>query len=562
MSLVGSLEDLGLVDILQIVSLSRKSGVLYLRADGGQGRIVLCDGLVRGAAIKGGPETLRDLLGRAGRVDEDQLERTDAMVREESLEEAEALLRVCGIDAEALEELKREQVEGAVMRMFGWRNGEFSFDISDAISPEDAVLLLTAGLNTQYLAMEATRLGDEGGSYPESGELPAEAGENGELAFSGEAPARWDEGSDVGGAEEAGEREAAAEALRVAAGPPEAESDSEAVATPEPTASAPLRRTPRQDRHLIVVDPDLSGLEWLKASVEPLFHRVHIFQRCGSAIDRIRQYLVRGVVPVVVIAETCAENDREAVRIVPRLRSLSPVLTVLSLRCEGAPGEPSGEVDGVLVRPAQPTSDPDRWHLHAAQAERLRDDLEPWLANGSSVEARRQARDALGRLKRLSERLRDPSSQGEVLTVVLEFAAEHFARVALFMLRDQTLQGIAQDGLAATGGPDDEGMRGVELEGDSMPELFQVVLETRTPHRGAMAAPRDRGLALRLGAGCPAEAYAAPIESSGEIVALFYGDNFPKDLPLRDTTAFEIVLHEAGRVLDRAVLERALAAQA
>ncbi len=41
MSLVGSLEDLGLGDILQIVSLSRKSGVLRLRCDGGEGRIVL-----------------------------------------------------------------------------------------------------------------------------------------------------------------------------------------------------------------------------------------------------------------------------------------------------------------------------------------------------------------------------------------------------------------------------------------------------------------------------------------------------------------------------------------
>ncbi len=33
MSLVGSLEDLGLGDILQIVSLARKSGLLSLRAD-------------------------------------------------------------------------------------------------------------------------------------------------------------------------------------------------------------------------------------------------------------------------------------------------------------------------------------------------------------------------------------------------------------------------------------------------------------------------------------------------------------------------------------------------
>ncbi len=49
MSLVGSLEDLCLGDILQIVSLSRKSGLLLIHSEQGEGRIVFCDGLVRAA---------------------------------------------------------------------------------------------------------------------------------------------------------------------------------------------------------------------------------------------------------------------------------------------------------------------------------------------------------------------------------------------------------------------------------------------------------------------------------------------------------------------------------
>ena len=57
MSLVGSLEDLGLGDILQIVSLSRKSGLLVLRSDAGEGRIILRDGQVRAAFVKGEPLT-------------------------------------------------------------------------------------------------------------------------------------------------------------------------------------------------------------------------------------------------------------------------------------------------------------------------------------------------------------------------------------------------------------------------------------------------------------------------------------------------------------------------
>ena len=63
MSLVGSLDDLGLGDILQIVSMARKSGLLVLRTASGEGRILFRDGMVHAAFAKGEPEDLRGLLG-------------------------------------------------------------------------------------------------------------------------------------------------------------------------------------------------------------------------------------------------------------------------------------------------------------------------------------------------------------------------------------------------------------------------------------------------------------------------------------------------------------------
>jgi hypothetical protein len=51
----------------------------------------------------------------------------------------------------------------------------------------------------------------------------------------------------------------------------------------------------------------------------------------------------------------------------------------------------------------------------------------------------------------------------------------------------------------------------------------------------------------------------APIESGERVVALLYADNLPGDARLGDSGALEVVLHEAGLVLDRAVLQRALA---
>ena len=52
MSLVGSLDDLGLGDILQIVSMARKSGLLVLRSASGEGRILFRDGMVRALGMQ------------------------------------------------------------------------------------------------------------------------------------------------------------------------------------------------------------------------------------------------------------------------------------------------------------------------------------------------------------------------------------------------------------------------------------------------------------------------------------------------------------------------------
>ncbi len=586
MSLVGSLEDLGLADILQIVSLSRKSGMLVLRSESGDGRIVLRDGLVQGAAIKGEPEDLRGLLLAQSCVDAQGFDRARSLASAESLSLDEALQRACGLAPERLESLRRESVERSVMRMFGWRSGEFSFEIREDLSEDDRELLLPSGLNTQYLAMEATRLGDElakARGAPRAGAVDeGDASDVAEPVFSGEECTAV--AADPGAAAEPEPLAAAAvEALALGAarraepevesagrgpgGDPHAEPAEVTIAgraigpTPVAVAVLPAAPTPASNGHLVAIDSDLSSLEWLKASLDGLCRRVHIFQHRDAAFDRIRQYLMRGIVPTVVLSD--GAGDRRAPRgahgFIRRLRAIAPAMPILALRPEHAGDRISDGTDGVVFRPSSPTADPKRWHLYRALATRLRSDLDPWLRGELTVTARRRAHGALARLKGVSERLRDPSTQGEVLTLVLDFAAESFARVAMFMVRDDVAVGMAQRGLPPTGGPDDARMRDIELEPDAMPELFQDVLARRAPRRAVMSGPRDRVLAMRLGAAAPRDAYAAPIESGGRVVALIYADNLPDEKPLPDPTAFEIVLHEAGLVLDRAVLERALA---
>jgi len=314
MSLVGSLEDLGLADILQIMSLSRKSGVLLLCCDDGEGRIVFREGLVHAALVKGEAGDLDTLLRRAG------------------------VASGGGASASQLESARREHVERVIARMFEWRTGEFRFAVQDEIAPEDRELALAAGLSPQYLTMEATRRGDE---------LRAGSDERGldpPLVFSG------DEDGCARATAEASEVVVAAVVARAAASADDPEQGAPAGLPGAPGARAVCSQA-------VIIDPELAALEWLKSSLSDLFARIHLFQTAESAIPRIRQYLMRGEVPAVLLSPRAPMDplsgiDRPA-DLLRRLRALAPRMPLLLVAEPGS--APPGEAklaDAVLARPA------------------------------------------------------------------------------------------------------------------------------------------------------------------------------------------------------------------
>jgi len=598
MSLVGSLEDLGLGDILQIVSLSRKSGVLVLRSETGDGQIVLSDGLVRGASIKGEPEDLRGLLATRGLVTDEEFDRAVSQADRSGASLEDTVVENTGVDSEQIESLRRDHVERAVMRMFLWRSGEFSFEVRDAIDAAENELFLSTGINTQYLAMEATRLRDESGGPTALPEVVSDDDDTDEVPlFSGEAEEREvDDSSEevpdpvdalalatVRNADAEGEEaspgdaappEVSAVAVELSTDVPAVEDvpgDPTTPVTPQvaaPAAETLAESTPARSKpvHLVAIDPSLAGLEWFKASVDGMFRHTHIFQRSEIGIERIRRYLGRGIVPLVVLSPKASGDPMTDVRdvgeLIQRLRTLAPQVSIVALVEEDtSPSLPQG-IDRVVERPASPGLDSEQWHRYETTAQRLREGLAPWAgtsAAGAPQMPPGPKREDLGELKEVSARLRDPSTQGEVLSVVLDFAAGCFSRVAIFVIRDELAAGLVQRGMARAGGPGDEELGAIEFDAEALPELFRTVLERRASVRSSMEKANDHRLAMLIGARSPSEAYAAPIESGGCVVALLYADNLPDEQPLADTTGLEITLHEAGLALDRALLERTLA---
>src|SRR5262249_11478111 len=168
----------------------------------------------------------------------------------------------------------RKHVERLIAHMFEWRSGQFHFEVQDDLAPQDRALALAAGLSPQYLAMEATRRGDE----LRAGVPGLEAA----LVFSGE------EESSLPRTGDPHEIVVAATVERWLADSLEADEAPREAALPRAVCS-----------QAVVVDPEFAALEWLKSSLAGSFARIHLFQTAEGAIPRIRQYLRRGGVPAV-----------------------------------------------------------------------------------------------------------------------------------------------------------------------------------------------------------------------------------------------------------------------
>ena len=169
MSLVGNLEDLGLGEILQIVSLSRKSGILVLHSRSREGKIVFRQGQVVRASSSTFQQNLGEVLIRKGILDVGTLRKALLVQEQEGFKERLGTILIAnfGISAATIEEVVREQIENVVYSLFAWAEGSFDFELQDTVEVSDAIrmdplqFMLDQGLNPQFLAMEGSRIIDE-----------------------------------------------------------------------------------------------------------------------------------------------------------------------------------------------------------------------------------------------------------------------------------------------------------------------------------------------------------------------------------------------------------------
>lgn len=133
MSLTGNLEDLPLLDILQIVSFSKKTGYLSITAEAGQGAIVFDEGYVVAAYTWDTP--LLDPRARS-------------------------------VAPEKRDEILRTRIEMALEQLIRLREGEFDFSLTEKVprrvgGRDIETEILSHGINAQELLLDLARGLDE-----------------------------------------------------------------------------------------------------------------------------------------------------------------------------------------------------------------------------------------------------------------------------------------------------------------------------------------------------------------------------------------------------------------
>lgn len=159
MAIEGSLADVSLADICQLLALGRKTGCLTVTDRSNFGYIYFRNGRVIHALVLNRPDRLGELLVRNGVIPREDLVRAmEEQTRRGGKRLGEILVEMGALSQEELERWITVQIEEAVYHLFTWSQGTFHFK-PDELPDERSVFLVS--LNADALLMEGARRVDE-----------------------------------------------------------------------------------------------------------------------------------------------------------------------------------------------------------------------------------------------------------------------------------------------------------------------------------------------------------------------------------------------------------------
>ena len=523
MSLAGNLEDLGLDDIIHIVNLSRKSGILILRSRAHEGLVVFRHGQVVRARASCTATLLGEVLKERGIIDGATLEEALLIQKREGFRErlGPILIRRFKVAVGNVEIVAQEQIREIMLLLSSWHEGTFDFELRDDIENVDDVAIDPV----QFVL---------------------------EQGLSSRAPLR---------------------------GVPQAQEDVSVAANRVPADE--------KNRLAVIVDDDSATLEHLSSFLKKHGWEAATFLKSEEALISIDAMYRRGSHPTVVLdlimprmdgsgilgglellellhcnfseLPVLAMADYHNLEAERKVKSMGLTFMLKPRRTDIAEGKKDNlffctkllqELERRYSADQPSLSLPEKVNIGAELLRELGVDQAAAIKHAVPSTGISLLRSMLGELN-------NPGPGGGIILLVLRFAAEFMNRAVIFSVRQDDFIGLGQFGIADNEINADSLVRNLRIPLDE-PSLFRDVLHSPF---SVKLHPEDndwnRYLFSHLG-GFPSEVFLGPIVSGGKAVAILYGDNLPGKNPLGDTDSLEIFLSQAGVAMEKLLLERRL----
>jgi tetratricopeptide (TPR) repeat protein len=160
----GRLSVFSLADLVEFLRTARRTGLLVCSSQGGMGAFRFHNGKITGAAAPSTP-SVGELLVRKGTITAEALAAVGP-AREGTLVDpglADRLVQGGAVDAAAVREAGRQQIEQVLRELIEWSDGEFAFTKEEEAPPASDT---TIEVDAQHLLLELFRERDESSRDP------------------------------------------------------------------------------------------------------------------------------------------------------------------------------------------------------------------------------------------------------------------------------------------------------------------------------------------------------------------------------------------------------------
>jgi CheY-like chemotaxis protein len=531
-TLSGHLEDLDLDEIVRVIALSRRSGLLTVDGVEGKAELSFVSGrLVRGR-LQDAIETIGQLLARAGMIDEDDLQAPPGVSDgAEALDDAVTRLSDESGDRGLLvrvDDFIAEHLQALALRVMLYKTGSFNFRVTSDDAPplrypRDTALTLPAGIDADELSREAKRRradrkADPLSAMSGSGSQPPRRAqsEHVELFLVDDDPAFLQQAEKSCG--EAGIHTAVIANARAAI-----ERFFALGASENPSFMVVDLVMPRSNGKGI-----LGGLEVLKRAADvDLAGRVFLALEEPHA-DAEAAAKELGAAGLVKKSRAKAHDE-------PALASyLNPIFE----RLRRAP----------LVAAS--------FDLARELRLELGDTGGDWRTEGGKIIDENVR--SLETLKALLGELNEPTFDEEIPLLVLRFASAFFVRGALFSVdhKKGELVGLGAFGLGVA----DPGrlVRSIHIPIAADTVFTRALKEKAGVRQPFFDSEHNSRLTSALGGPRPREVYTAPLISPRGVEGVIYADNATDARPFPDIHLLEIFLQQSAAAIERATLKNQL----